>query len=253
MKKANLLAPLAGLSILAVLLCLCPACSKSRLASVTPQVEANWSSTAQYASWSNGGYTIYNDVWGSGAGAQTIWANSYSNWGVWSDQPNTSGVKSFPNSTKYVGVALSSLTSCTSSFNVTPPGTGSYESTYDIWDANNAYETMLWMNWTGSVGPISASYNSSGQPVAVATNVSVGNYTWTVYKGSNGSNPVFSFLCTSQQNSGTVNILAILNWIKSQGWFGNITLGNVQFGFEITSSNGGLNFDCNSYSVAYSG
>jgi hypothetical protein len=28
----------------------------------------------------NGGYTVRNDVWGSGAGPQTIWANSYSNW-----------------------------------------------------------------------------------------------------------------------------------------------------------------------------
>ena len=48
---------------------------------------AVWSSSAQYASWSDGGYTLYNDVWGSGAGPQTIWANSYSNWGVTSDQP----------------------------------------------------------------------------------------------------------------------------------------------------------------------
>lgn len=250
MKRTKLLGLALGVALL-------PACSKHSAtpsaASSTAQVAANWSSTAQYASWSNGGYTIYNDVWGSGAGPQTIWANSYSNWGVWSEQPNTSGVKSFANSTRTVGVALSSLTSCTSSFNVTPPGSGSYESTYDIWDSNNAYEIMLWMNWTGSVGPISSSYNSSGQPVAAITNVTVGGHTWNVYKGSNGSNAVFSFLCTSQTNSGTVDVRAILNWIKSEGWFGSITLGKVQFGFEITSSPAGLNFDCNSYSVSYAG
>ena len=28
---------------------------------------AVWSSSAQYASWSNGGYTLYNDVWASAA------------------------------------------------------------------------------------------------------------------------------------------------------------------------------------------
>src|SRR5580692_11010757 len=82
---------------------------------------AVWSSSAQYGSWSNGGYTLYNDVWGSGAGPQTIWANSYSNWGVWSNQPNTGGVKSFPNDTRYIGASLSSLSSVTSSFNVTNP------------------------------------------------------------------------------------------------------------------------------------
>lgn len=222
------------------------------------QVEANWSSTANYASWSNGGYTIYNDVWGSGAGPQTIWANSYSNWGVWANHPNTSGVKSYPNSTKNVNKALSSLNSCTSSFNVTMPGSGAWEATYDIWDNNNAYETMLWMNYTGTtsgggnVKPISYNWNSSGNPVPVYTNVSVGGSTWNVFRGSNGSNAVFSFLRTSKTNSATVDIKAILNWIKGQGWFGNITLGNVQFGFEITSSSGGLNFVCNSYSVTSS-
>ena len=36
---------------------------------------AAWSSSDKWATWSNGGYTIRNDVWGSGAGPQSIWAN----------------------------------------------------------------------------------------------------------------------------------------------------------------------------------
>ena len=43
----------------------------------------------------------------------------------------------------------------------------------------------------------------------------------------------------------------MLNWIRSAGWFGNITVGNVQFGYEITSSSGGLNFTTNGYSVSF--
>jgi hypothetical protein len=39
-------------------------------------------------------------------------------------------------------------------------------------------------------------------------------------------------------------------WIESRGWFGDVTLGSVQFGFEITSSSGGLNFTANNYSVS---
>ena len=216
------------------------------IAAVTALVTATaasasvWSSSAQYASWSNGGYTLYNDVWGSGAGPQTIWANSYSNWGVSSDQPNTSGVKSFPNDTRYIGASLSSLSSVTSSFSVTNPGSGAFETAYDIWDSSNAYETMLWMNKTGAVGPL-------GSEVA---SVSVGGYSWHVYKGSNGSNQVFSFVNTGSATSGTVNILAVLKWIESQGWFGNITLGNVQFGWEITSTSGTENFQVNSFSVS---
>lgn len=203
---------------------------------------ATWSSSDKYASWSNGGYTVRNDVWGSGAGAQTIWANSYSNWGVSANHPNTGGVKSYPHSAKNIGRKLSALHSVSSSFNVTRPGSGSYESTYDIWADNNSYEIMLWMDKQGQVGPLGSK----------VTTASVGGHTWDVYKGSNGSNAVFSFVRTSNTNSGTVNVLAVLNWIKAKGWYGDVTLGEVQFGFEITSSAGGLNFTSNSYSVSSS-
>lgn len=76
-----------------------------------------------------------------GAGPQTIWANSYSNWGV-------------PHSAKNVGKKLSALGKVTSSFSVTRPGGGAYETAYDIWADDNAYETMLWMNKQGAVGPL---------------------------------------------------------------------------------------------------
>lgn len=239
------------------------ACKKNNAepAPASGKVEANWSSSAQYASWQNGGYTIYNNIWGSGAGSQSIWANSYSNWGIWANHPNTGGIKSYPNSTKYVGVPLSNLNNCSSSFNVTTPSGGAWEVAYDIWDNNNHYETMLWMNSTGNtdgsgnVKPISYNWNAAGNPVPVYTNQSIGGHTWNVFRGNNGSNDVFSFLRTSKTNSGTVDVKAIQNWIKNQGWFGNITLGNVQLGFEITSSYGnngsGLNFTTNSYSVSY--
>lgn len=208
-----------------------------------PANAATWSSSDQWASWSNGGYTLYNDIWGSGAGPQTIWANSYSNWGVWSNQPNTGGIKSYPNDSKYVGKAINSLSSVTSSYNVTVPGAGAYETAYDIWDSSNANETMLWLNKTGAVGPL-GSY---------VTNVSVGGFNWNVYKGNNGSNNVYSFLNTGSSTSGTVNILAVLKWLENtEGWIGNVTLGNVQFGWEITSSSGGENFQVNSYSVSSS-
>lgn len=213
---------------------------------------ATWSSSDKYASWSNGGYTVYNNVWGSGAGPQSIWANSYSNWGVWSQQPDTGGIKSYPNSSKNIGVQLSSLSSVSSNFNVSVPTSGvSFESTYDIWAGNNAYEIMLWMNEYGAVGPISYNYGSNGA-IPVYTNVSLGGHTWNIYRGNNGSNDVFSFVRTSDTNSGTVNILAILNWINGQGWYNNPVLNEVQFGFEISRSPSGNNFNCNSYSVSYS-
>src|SRR2546426_73612 len=142
MKKANLLL------IMALLFA---ACKKD---TVTPStgnaaVKANWSSSAQYATWSNGGYTLYNNIWGSGAGPQTIWANSYSNWGVWANHPNTGGIKSYPHSARNVGRNLSALHGVTSNFNVTRPGSGAYETAYDIWAGNNAFEVMLGMSKRG--------------------------------------------------------------------------------------------------------
>ena len=203
---------------------------------------AVWSSTAAFGSTTLNGYALNNDVWGSGAGPQTIWANSGTNWGVWSNQPNTGGVKSYPHSGRSVGKTLSSLGSVSSSFNVTVPSSGAYETAYDIWASGYSYEIMLWMNKTGAVGPIGS----------LQTSVSVGNYSWNVYKGTNGSNQVFSFLDTGSAKSGTVNILAVLKWIESKGWYGNVSLTEVQFGFEITSASGGLNFVANSATISYS-
>ena len=208
-----------------------------------PAHAATWSSSDQWGTWSNGGYTLYNDIWGSGAGPQTIWANSYSNWGVWANHPNTGGIKSYPNASRYIGKQLSALSSVKSSFNVSVPSSGAYETTYDIWDSNNADEIMLWMSKTGPVGPLGTSQGTA----------SVGGSTWTVYKGSNGANAVFSFVRTSNTSASTVDILAVMNWIRNtKHWIGDVTLGNVQFGYEITSSSGGLNFNTNSFSVSSS-
>ncbi|MER5451154.1 hypothetical protein ABT065_36940 [Streptomyces sp. NPDC002764] len=208
-----------------------------------PASAAVWNSCDQWASTTLNGYTLYNDIWGSGAGSQCIWANSGTNWGVWADHPNTGGIKSYPNAKKVINKSITSLGSLSSGYNVTVPSSGAYETAYDIWDTNYKYEIMLWMNKTGAVGPLGTSQGT----------VTLGGHTWTVYKGNNGSNDVFSFVRTSNSSSGTVNILPILKWIKdTKGWFGNVTIGDLQFGFEITSSSGGLNFTVNSESVSSS-
>ncbi len=208
----------------------------------SPAMAATWSSSDRWASWNNGGYTLYNNIWGNGYGPQTIWANSYSNWGVWANHPNTGGIKSYPNSNREINRRLSSLNSVSSSFNVSVPNAGAYTSAYDIWADNHTYEIMLWMNKVGPVGPLGS----------FQANVSVGGHSWAVYRGSNGSNEVFSFVRQSNTNSGTVDIRAVMNWIRGRGWFGDVTLSRVQFGYEITSSSGGMNFNTNSFSVSYS-
>ena len=209
---------------------------------------AEWCSIGQYSSMAFSPYTMFNDVWGATSG-QMISVESPSNWWVNANFPETSGVKSYPNaSLNLSGKTLSNLGSCTSSFNVTVPSSGSYETAYDLWVPS---EVMIWMNKNGAVGPIAQGWNSDGTPIASATNVAVGGRTWDVYHG--GSN-VVSFVLQGNVNSGTVDIGAILNWIAAQGWISSTSnLGNFQFGFEITSAPGGLTFTDNAYSLSCGG
>jgi hypothetical protein len=208
-----------------------------------PVQAAVYTSSNQWATWTDGTYTIYNDGWGANYDYQSLWVNSAGNWGVWSQQTATSGVEAYPNVSRTVDVGISSLTSVSSSFNVTDPSAGSYEAAYDIWTEDNANEIMVWTD-VHNVGPLGSDVGT----------LALDGKTWTVYKGSNGSNNVYSFVDTSRITSGTVNILDILKWIQNtKGWMSNETLGKVQFGWEITTENPGENFAVNSYSVSYSG
>jgi hypothetical protein len=203
----------------------------------------------QWANITTNGYTVYNNIWGSGAGSQCLTVNAFSDWWVTANHPNTSGIKSYPNVERKVNLNVDNMGAVSSTFAVTRPSGGSYSTTYDIWYNNYAYEVMLWMNYTGAVGPIASSYNCGGA-CPEATNVNVGGHTWNIYRGSNGANAVFSFLRTSQTNSGTVDITAISQWLRSNGWFGNVNLHSIQLGFEITSSNGSQQYRVTNFSVA---
>ncbi|GAA3452527.1 cellulose binding domain-containing protein [Dactylosporangium matsuzakiense] len=213
--------------------------------------DAAWVATGAWDQWTNNGYTVSNDVWGSGAGPQTIWARTGSNWGVVANHPRTSGVKSYPHTGKTLNRNLSTLSSVSSTFNVSVPGDGDWETAYDIWANNNAYEVMIWTNQHGAVGPIAESYDANGA-VPNARNVSAGGHTWNVYRGSNGANAVFSFVRTGNTNSGTVDVLAVMNWLRTNGWWGDVNVGQVQFGFEVSGTAGQSSFVCNTFTLTYS-
>ncbi|MER5478888.1 hypothetical protein ABT026_18250 [Streptomyces sp. NPDC002734] len=205
-----------------------------------PAQAAVWNTCDQWGNTNLGGYTLYNNIWGSGPGAQCVWANSGTNWGVWANHPDTGGIKSYPNSKKVVNRSISSLRTLTSSYSVSVPSAGAYNTSYDIWDTDHDYEIMLWVNQYGPVGPLGSSQGT----------VTLGGHTWNVYKGDNGSNQVFSFLRTSRSTSGTVDMLPILRWIKdTKRWMGDETIGDVQFGYEITSSSGGMDFRTDNLTV----
>ncbi|WP_245458363.1 GH12 family glycosyl hydrolase domain-containing protein, partial [Rhizobium leguminosarum] len=209
--------------------------ARSSIAAPLPANAPIWSSNSPYGDFSYGGYSWNNDVWGTGAGPQTISVHAGKQWSVWSNQPNTDGIKSYPHQALNIEKPLSSINTLTSSFNQDVPTGGAWDTAYDIWDSSHQNEIMLWTNYTGNpdgsgnVKPISYHYDRSGAAIPLYRNVNVGGATWNVFTGSNGHN-VISLLCTSKSDSGTVDIKGILEWLKSKGYFGDIHVGSVQYG-----------------------
>ena len=195
------------------------------------------SSCGQWASYCSGDYCVYNNLWGSNAGPQCITAWTTTNWMVRSTQTGA-GVKTYPNSSREMGaedITIGSLTSCTSTMDVTTPGTGDYCTAWDIWCPE---EVMIWMNKHGAVWPW-GDYQSTE---------TIGGNTWDVYK-----NGYPGFVLQTNTESMTVDIKAILDYCVNQGWLSNSgVIEKIQGGFEITSTGGEERiFTMNSYSVSF--
>jgi hypothetical protein len=202
-----------------------------------PLAAQAWDSCDKWATWSNGGYTVRNNVWGSNPGWQCIWANNGANWGVSCNHGSSGGIKSYPHNAKWIGRTANSIPWIGTWFSVSRPGTGAYCTAFDIWGNGSQHEIMLWMNKQGAVGPIGS---------LQASNQSIGGHTWNVYRGNNGSINVMSFIRTSNSNSANVDHKAIFNWVQSRGWWNNPTIGDIQLGFEITNTgNSTQSFTCN--------
>jgi len=202
-----------------------------------------FNSSFQWAQYQVSGYTVANDGWGSGYDTQTLWVNSATNWGLSATQPDTPGVKSYPNISKNVNVALNSLSSATSSFNETNPVGGTWESAYDLWLNGTGIEVMVW-TYVNDTRPL-------GYP---ARTVTLNDNAWTLYAGNNGHNPTYSFVRQGNETSGTVDILGLLKYLENTaGYFSNPVLTSIQYGWEITSTGDvPKNFTMNDYSASTS-
>jgi hypothetical protein len=182
-------------------------------------------------------------------------------WGFATNQPATNGVKSYPNIGLSPRLLISGINSYTSTIDITNPvgTTGTWEAAYDMWvkvppgtttNNNTRIEIMIWM-YVNKAGPISS--------IVDTTHPVLGDYTWTVHYGSNGSNATISFVNSINVTSGTVDILAMLKWLIANnttqyGQFTDAwTLDQVQWGWEISSDAGEVQeFVNNSFSVSSS-
>jgi hypothetical protein len=184
--------------------------------------------------WSDGGYYVHNNMWNSDAdlGPETLYACSYKDWHVISNQSNDAGaVKTYPNVHKdYNKVAISSFNYLTSTFAATSPHVGIYNVAYDIWlngvATAGSNEVMIWTE----------NYNQVPAGTKVDT-VTMDGRAYNVWKTNGGA--YIAFVPTSMVTSGSIDLLGILKWIISKGWIpSGSTIGQICFGVEIVSTNG---------------
>jgi hypothetical protein len=195
-----------------------------------PQFETS----APTGGWSDGGYYLYNNMWNAARYSvqQTLYACSYNNWYVVANMNNDTGdgaVKTDPNvQMNFNEPAISSFQSITSTFAETSPDVGIYNDAYDIWlngvDTSGSDEVMIWNQNHGQT--------PAGSVVAVT---SLGGRTYQVWKYGG----YIAFVAEPAFTSGTVNLLAFFNYVISQGYIAaNPTLGQIDYGVELVSTNG---------------
>ncbi|MGW5668266.1 GH12 family glycosyl hydrolase domain-containing protein [Micromonospora sp. NPDC003776] len=141
-------------------------------------------------------------------------------------------------------VQVKNISSAPSSISYNYVGGAIYDASYDIWldptpkkDGVNQMEIMIWLNRQGSIQPIGS----------VVGNASIAGRTWEVWRGSNGSNNVISYVAPSAVPSMSFDVMAFINDTRSRGaitsdWY----LTSIQAGFEPWQ--GGVGLAVNSFS-----
>jgi hypothetical protein len=186
--------------------------------------------------WNQAPYFVANDAWNVSAYpvSQTLYACSSANWYVVATMDNSKGdgaVKTFPNSHRDFDNAprISSFNSITSTFAESGPGRGIYEDAYDIWlngiGGDGATEVMIWTDNHGQT--------PSG---SVQGTVTIGGRSYTVWKTTGN---YIAFVPSTNFTSASMDLLAFFKWIMSKGWIADSsTLGQVDYGVELVSTNG---------------
>jgi hypothetical protein len=216
------------------------------VATAAPQAQA-YSSCDRWAQYTEGDWTIYNDVWGNKKpGTQCLYVNSINSWYVDSIQ-SRGGVKSYPNTSVRPRTPLAQMKSATFTYNTSSAPTTSqdwWNWTSDIWSPGGLDEVMVFTSYYPSAG---------GWGTKIRTNVTIGGILYKeVWQANPGWN-VLQLIPATQSNSGTVDALAVWKWCASEGLLVNTDFDTMQFGIEITSTSGvWKRYSLTSYTASWS-
>lgn len=189
--------------------------------------------------WSSGGYALNNNTGALVGGACSATGHTRPPTGRVGRPPEHQRDQGIPHSTKWSGKRISAFGTLSSNYSVTarPAETRSPART-TCGPATTATRSCCGLTSAArSDRSAAARHSLRGRPHLDRLG---------------GSNHVCPFIRTSDSSSGTVDIKAICNWTKSWGWFGDVTIGNVQFGYGITSSTGGKNLVTNDLNITAS-
>jgi hypothetical protein len=213
----------------------------------TPAQAEVYSSCDRWSSYTQSPATIYNNIWGENAGPQCLHVNSIKSWYVDSTQSG-GGIKSYPNTSVRPQIPLSQLNAAgfwydTSSAPVA--GGDWWNWTSDLWSTGNQDEIMVFTNWSGQT--------AGGWGTQIASNVTIGGVLYaSVWQADPGWN-VLQFIPATKRNTGTVDASAVWRWAADNGRLRNTTFDTMQFGLEITSTNGvSKRYSLNAYSAWWS-
>jgi hypothetical protein len=145
-----------------------------------------------------------------------------------------------------VDPAISSFTEIKSTYSVTMPQSSAIdaEANYDIWLNHWGTEVMIWTD--------TEKQRPAGSEVGTYT-IGGATYNFWSHPGTKRGYPrgPFSFVLTQNQPSGSVNILAVLQWLINNNHIpASSGLTDVEFGFELCSTGGvPQTFNVNDYTL----
>jgi hypothetical protein len=217
------------LALLVPLLAACASASADPPAKPSVPANAAWVSSARLGTWDNGGFDVFNNMWNTSAGPQTVWAYSYSNWGVASTQPaGNTAVQTYPSVQKnYSNIPIRDFAGIRNGFTAHLPAqtTGlDAEWADDVWLNRYHIEVMIWVN------------NHGQRPAgSVVTQATIFGQHFSVWNG--GSD--WTFQLDHNETSGVTHILASIEFlIRHHDIPASVTMTQVNFGVEVASTGG---------------
>lgn len=176
-------------------------------------------------------YFVHNNNWNDNAGGDsTIYACDYDSWYLVSDTPDHQdmSVQTYPNVHRdYNDRLLSTIQSAR--FAATGPRCAGcvYNIAFDIWIGQGlSHELMIWTD------------NFGQRPIGdVVGNVTIDGHGYQVWQYGGASSGVITYLSTTPQTSGTMQLQPFFADVKTRGWTPTTTW-QVDYGVEIVDTNG---------------